>query len=352
MSPKLRNTLFIFLSAFLFTACHVDFSPNAPWQEIPVVYCLLDQDEDTTWVRVQKCYLGEGNLYGYASQYDSVNYPSGTLSVTMEMWRAKRGRYNTLEVDPAANAPVRTFTFVETMLNDKPQGNFASPAQMAFCCPTAGLLDTGCVYRLLVRRASGDTLATAVTSLVGGTMELRDPTSRKMFQFSGAGEKKCVIQWTTLPRARQYQPQVTFFYNDFVRTWNGTTYDTLITPHSIDIECPVRKSGMNTLTEQVDLYQSSFLSTIQLAIGADTTHKVVVDSVLIAISACNEDFAAYLFSVESTGSVGESRSAFSNIDGGLGVFAARRTHLSFFVPTPPNSDSQYKKKLKELNLGV
>ena len=71
----------LLLSALSFSACKVDFSPNAEWKEIPVVYCILDQDDDTTWVRVQRCYLGEGNLYQYGSCYDSINYPQGSLRV-------------------------------------------------------------------------------------------------------------------------------------------------------------------------------------------------------------------------------------------------------------------------------
>ena len=313
---------------------------------MPVVYCILDQDDDTTWVRVQRCYLGQGNLYQYGSNYDSVNYPQGQLTVFMQEWSADRGRLGTLAVSPHATAPLKTFHFDETMLHNKPDGNFSAPDQMAFCCRTAGLLDTGKVYRLVVMRGA-DTLAQAVTPLVGGTMELREPTARKMFQFSGAGVKKCILQWTSIPRARQYQPSVRFFYNDFIRTWNGNGYDTVITPHFIDIECSACKSSMRNLTEQVDLYQSTFLSTIQTALRGDTVHKVTVDTVLISVAACTEDLAAYLFSVEE----GAGRSAYTNVIGGLGVFAARRTHIAFRIPTPPNADSQYKLRLKELGVG-
>ena len=63
------------LSIFLFYACEVEFSPNAEWKEVPSVYCILDQDDDTTWVRVEKCFLGEGSIYNYGMISDSINYP-------------------------------------------------------------------------------------------------------------------------------------------------------------------------------------------------------------------------------------------------------------------------------------
>ena len=67
----------------LMTSCEVEFSPNAEWKNVPVVYAILDQDDDTTWVRVQRCYLSDGNIYQYGSHSDSINYPQGSISVAL-----------------------------------------------------------------------------------------------------------------------------------------------------------------------------------------------------------------------------------------------------------------------------
>ncbi|MBR5027718.1 MAG: hypothetical protein IKX51_00720, partial [Bacteroidales bacterium] len=72
-----------------FTACDNEFSPNAEWKETMVVYSLLDQDEDTTWVRVQKCFLGEGDMLAMTSIMDSSNYSEGDLRVQIEEWNAE-----------------------------------------------------------------------------------------------------------------------------------------------------------------------------------------------------------------------------------------------------------------------
>ena len=74
---------FILAVGLLLTSCEVDFSPNAPWKEVPVVHCLLDQDDDTTWVRVEKCFLGEGNIYTYGAVSDSINYPKDSIIVRL-----------------------------------------------------------------------------------------------------------------------------------------------------------------------------------------------------------------------------------------------------------------------------
>ncbi len=54
--------LVLFAASLLLASCEVDFSPNASWREIPVVYCVLDQDDDTSYVRVERCFLGEGSI--------------------------------------------------------------------------------------------------------------------------------------------------------------------------------------------------------------------------------------------------------------------------------------------------
>ena len=75
--------IIIAAAMLLLTSCEVEFSPNAEWKEIPVVYCLLDQDDDTTWARVERCYLGEGSIYSYSGNTDSINYPAGSIEVQL-----------------------------------------------------------------------------------------------------------------------------------------------------------------------------------------------------------------------------------------------------------------------------
>ena len=70
-----------YLLSLFFTSCEVEFSPNAKWKNVPVVYCVLDQDDDTTWARVQRCYLSEDNIYSYGQNSDSINYPQGSIEV-------------------------------------------------------------------------------------------------------------------------------------------------------------------------------------------------------------------------------------------------------------------------------
>lgn len=352
------------LLSLWFVSCNVEFSPNASWQEIPVVYCVLDQDADTTFVRVQKCYLGEGNNLAYSSIMDSVNYPQGSIEVKLLAWKAVRSRYGMLEKDPAATTPKKEFAFDYFISHDKIDGAFCSPDQPLYICSTAGLLDTSAVYQLLViKNETGDTIASSFTSLVGNYTDmsilLRHPNNNTKFQFSGsAGNGRCSFEWLTLPRARQYQPTVRFYYRDFMVYNRGDHFDTVITPHYLDILVSSVKVNLNSYVAQTNLDEQRFLSAIKDGLkdklvdeNGDTINRNIVDSVDIYIKACTEELAAYLFSQEDNGSINQDGYNYSNIIGGKGVFAARRAKVFYRIATPPNSDSRYKKKIKELGVG-
>ena len=57
MKHFFRYLLVVFLFPFIFTSCEVEFDPNEEWKAVTVVYGVLDQDDDTTFVRVQKGFL-------------------------------------------------------------------------------------------------------------------------------------------------------------------------------------------------------------------------------------------------------------------------------------------------------
>src|SRR5258708_36319295 len=70
----IRNSfafLFIILSL---AGCKQDFDVTSSYKEVPVVYGLLNQLENTHYVRIQKGYLIKGNAYVAAGVADSIYY--------------------------------------------------------------------------------------------------------------------------------------------------------------------------------------------------------------------------------------------------------------------------------------
>lgn len=349
---KKSTLLLAILSIMLFSACHVEFSPNASWKDIPVVYGILDQDEDTTFIRIQRCYLGEGNNYEYAQLFDSINYSEGEIDVQMLEWEAVRGARNILSVSPYATAPKKIFHFEYHLLSDKEEGGFYAPHQPIYICNTKNQLDTSCVYQLLViNTASKDTLAKAQTYLIGDGLLLNQPSEVVGFAFTGTGTKYCNLEWTALPRARLYQPSVRFHYFEFIINNNNNVLDTVINRRYIDIDGNIIKNNLATRLITTRFEQSTFLNVIKDSIHDYSINKIAIDTIDLTIKCCTEDLAAYLFSHQENGSINQDRISYTNIEGGLGVFAARRSHIKYRLHTPASSNSQYKKDLEALGVG-
>lgn len=349
-SFKVNRYFFVVIAVLLLlTSCKVDFSPNAEWKEIPVVYCVLDQNDDTTYVRIQKCFLGLGDNHQYTQISDSTNYPEGALTVRMVERLAYADENNIMHPYGDAN---KVFDFEYKLLTDKPEGEFSAPGQPVYVCCTSGQLSSLRVYELyVIKNATGDTIAQASTSLVGGNLESL-AAGNGTFQFSGTeGSKVCQLKWNALARARRYQPMVRFYYRDFIVSWNGVSYDTVTANHHIDIPGAPTKSSTSAQVETYNFPQSRFLNTIKDALAGDTLNKNVIDTVDVYLLACSEDLAAYMYSNEASNTINQNDFVYTNIKGGLGVFASRRTHLYKQFSTPGAANSQYKKALKELGVG-
>ncbi len=348
---KLRIILLMPVIALAVASCEVEFSPNAEWRETPVVYCLLDQDADTSYVRVQRCFLGEGNQYRYSNVTDSIYYPQEALTVFIEEWDSWTDGDGILH--RAGGSPRKVYYFDYKEITDKEDGQFNNTVQPIYVCHTGGQLDSTCIYRLaVVKNSTGDTIAKSETTLVYGDMNLSKPNNVTLFQFSGtAGSKNCEIIWSSLQNARQYQPIVRFFYRDFIVNTSVNPPDTTISKHYIDIPCNVVKSNMRDPFLTTKLEQNYFISTINSSIEDRTCNKNIIDTVQIFITCCSEALAAYIYANNPSASLNQDPFLYTNIDGGLGVFAARRSSISFKVRTPASANSSYIKGLKDLNVG-
>ncbi len=348
---KSKRIIALLVTVLTLASCEVEFSPNDRWSNIPVVYCLLDQDADTTYVRVQRCFMGEGNQYHYAANPDSINYPEGALTVLIEEWNTWVD--NSGNFHPYGETPRKTYNFQYAEIDGKDTGFFATSRHPVYWCQTGGQFDTNSIFRLkIVDNATGDTIAKGETRLIYGNLRLSSPNNVTHFQFTGtAGSKTCDIRWSTITNARQYQPMVRFFYRDFIVDRSSIPYDTTITNHYIDIPCNRVKSNMRDPYCSTILEQNTFLGEIKKQLEGDTCNKNVIDTVHVYIHCCTEDLAAYIYSSHPGGSLNQEPFTYTNMEGGLGIFAARRTHIYFPIKTPLNSQSDYIRALKELGVG-
>lgn len=109
----------IALSVLTFSSCKDKLELNAPYQEIPSIYAVLDVASNTHIIRINKVFLGEGDANLMAQVADSINYPEGELIVKMRHSGGKVHSFkdSVLQTDPGAfNSTQRVYVNHETLL--------------------------------------------------------------------------------------------------------------------------------------------------------------------------------------------------------------------------------------------
>ena len=71
---KLKHLLLILISLTLLTRCSNDVDINAEYKDIVIVYGLLDPNQDTTYLKINKAFLGEDNALTMAQIKDSSEF--------------------------------------------------------------------------------------------------------------------------------------------------------------------------------------------------------------------------------------------------------------------------------------
>ena len=329
---KHSHLIILSLLMLLASSCKVEFSPNAEWRNVPVVYCILDPEEDTVWARVQRCYLGEDNLYNYSSIADSNYYLPDDIKVVLLAWKSQPGANHSLQ---PTNVLADHWELDYTLREGKPDGAFPTgPQPIYYCVPGRKLYgDSNCVFQLVVlNTATGDTLAQSTTTMVGfyppaihgrDTSEniLIDPNTTKGHEFGYYIGCRGKITLNAIPRGRIYQTVLTFYYRK--------NHDTL----SIDIEgTPFKNQHNRASLIDGSITQERFLSTIRNHLAANGDSLFNVNNVDIHILVGNEDLNAYMSSQNGSLVSGQEFNNWTNIEGGLGIFASRRSHICVNVP--------------------
>ena len=161
-----NNLLFaLFIFSMFWSACSNDFDVTAPWRDIPVVYGLLNADEDVHFIRLEKAFLDpENSALSIAQVADSLYYENAIV----QLERVSNGEiftYTLQRVDgdaPGVNQP-------------RDLGIFATSPNWLYKIDADQInLVPGETIKLIVDRGNGLPLVTAQT-VVQGPMQKRRP---------------------------------------------------------------------------------------------------------------------------------------------------------------------------------
>lgn len=311
---RLFKFLFIlFVGSAVLNSCNNKLNVNAPWQDITVVYGLLNQNDTVHYLKITKAFLGEGDALQFAKNPDSSNYPD-TLNVRVEEWNT-----GTL---------VKTLHFDKIILNNKEAGDsiFYFPYQVVY--KNTDKLNETSIYRLFIKNPKTGKETTSQTPLVGQfNVEKPIPYGRASFDTIVDNE----VRWYAAKNGIQYQLVIRFFYTEVqiadTSQKNQYTVDWVIFTN----EKVFDSSGISP--NQYFFPGKGFYQNIARHIDVNPLVYRLAGKVEYMFTVAAGDLSTYMEVNEPSSTIVQEKPFFTNITNGIGLFSSRYDRTISLLPS-------------------
>jgi hypothetical protein len=347
----MKQSLFLILFATIFlTSCETEVDLNAPYKNTTVIFGLLDPDfngdnqitvQDTQWIKINKTFLGEGDNTAYAAVRDSSEYKDADF-VNKVVERLVDGEV------------VEEYELISTTISNRQMnGIFYGPAQtMYYFVPSAPGLNQNSEYRIVLQFKDGREV-TAKTQVVSyNNFAWITPQQNATFilaSISTAGgfnyTSEVAIRWNAASNASMYDAKLRFHFIEEVyadNDWTGVPVS--VTPKFLDYYLGSISNDDITSGQllKITFDGRAFFSFLQNNLVADQRIRRVIGSYDVQqqrtecfdvmLTMGNSDFKSYIeVNTPSTG-VAQERPIYTNVSGGIGLFASRGTRNLVNLP--------------------
>jgi hypothetical protein len=303
-----RQHLLLLFLPLLFISCETDFELNAEWKDYTIVYGILNQNDSMHYIRIQKAFLGDGNVLHMAIEPDSNLYP-GNLSVKIEEW-----------VPNLPNQP-KVYVLDTISIDDKEPGVFFSPNQQLYYFQAN--LNQNANYKLIITNSNTGKVISSETGLVGD-FGISRPVANTIINFDIPNNPTRTFAWKQAKNAGRYQMIIRFNYLE-----ENTNTNEIISKF-IDWNSPVIKAGSGGGDVEIRFNNETFFTLVQTRIpfvGIDVIRYPVNIELIFLVAAT--ELSTYIEVNEPSSSLIQEKPEYTNIENGLGVFSARFDKRSF-----------------------
>lgn len=295
----------IILVLILFSSACEKIDLKAPYEEIPVVYCILNQKDTTHYVRINRMFYCD-DAYEYMHVEDSVTYPFGEWEVSLEQWRDSLMVGDPIQFEP-------------TLEIVKEEGNFPTGNNVIY--KSNQPLLTKCKYVLKCRnKESALELKSSITSL--GKYNSITVFDDSRAYYSPSYFQEIIVYHSSLYHPLYDQKIVRFLYTeikDNVKHYNYVDWFPRQNPLFI---APLKDDSLDAqLPEEYFRYLSECIpidpDVKRQAIGVDHMFTIANEELFQYINLYNNE-DIYFFIPD-----------FTNIENGRGIFSCRY-HYTYF----------------------
>jgi hypothetical protein len=306
---------YLIFSVFLlvFPSCETEFDVHAAWEEITVVYGLLDQSQDRQYIKINKAYLGAGDALQIANIADSINF----LAEDMEVRLYKLQGQDTVDF-------INLDTTTAILKDD---GLFASGIRENIIYVTleqdSDFVQIGRTYALTIKNTESGNFVSANTEVIGVPIP-PSPFFTNIHSFSRFG-----------------------FYNPFQAdsakflikkiNWSGGSFENGEI-YQVDIRFNYKENNIDKFLvwrQSLVGYSNSMSTTLEGAKFFNYLRNNLEDdnainrefiSIDVLMTIGTSELATYIAVNTPFEGIAQERPAYSNINNGIGLFSARYTY--------------------------
>lgn len=310
IAPKLReNMKKIFYLLLIpiglgFFACNNEVDLTGNYKDTPVVFCLLNPTDSAHYIRIQKAFLVDGNVLETAKIPDSLKYDPADLDVKV------------IESNATTGAITKTITFAHQPGAVTDTGVFAKEGVMIYKS-TESLNDLR-KYKLQITNNKLNKQITAETGLVYGFVFKNPSVGTIIFN----GPSGYTLRWISATNGQIYQPEIILHWNEVDLATNVATPDSVvwsITPKE------AASTGQFATEMDLNLPRNSFYQFVGQSVKPKPGIKRVIGYLTFRFYVGTSELATYVNVNKPSIGLIQDKPIYSNINGGLGLFAGRST---------------------------
>ena len=289
-------------------SCETDVDIVADYEEITIVYGLLSVDDPTTYLRINKAFLGDGNALMMAKVPDSSNFLH-QLDVSIE------------EMDGNIVKEMYPFT-IDTIYN-KDTGIFYNKYQIIYKADIAINDD----YKYKLKIENNDSIISAETEIVHD-FSIKKPSSGSHY-VKFTPDLNSEVQWVTSKNGKRYEGKIIFHFKE--KEYNSPN----TISRSIIWSLGSEKSTNTTGGYEMDFTISNnyFYELLKNNIPYSDVQKEnnveyrLADSIDFIVTAGGDELNTYLEVNEPSYSIVQDKPEYTNITNGIGIFSSRKNEI-------------------------
>jgi len=303
--------LWIALAAVaLWVSCDNTLDVTAPFENVPIVYCTLNPDSDTQYVRVGRAYLGQEGPNGGSAHPDSLYYPNLLARIQAFKENGQLAWDKTLEV---------------TYDTPKDSGLFTSQGHRLYRLILPGFTSNSnrldWDYKLILQKDSASpVLATAITPMVNSeSFTLKKPTPIGIQRLNMTSTKGQEIEWNQARNARAYQGYIDFLYMEMPEHQQSDS-----TRHTVRYRLPYQLgSTLNGgATSKTTLTYQEYYQFLAESLPIKPGYIRFFRGFTLHLTAGTDDLATYISVTQPSNTILQDPPFYTNVQGGAGIFAS------------------------------